>query len=114
MMAIPLRVVDRGNLLSGILAEHIRERSEKLGHFFGRIKQCSVTVDGPGQHALPGRVRVRITLSVPGSEIAINRQTGADLRVAIRESFDAAGQRLEDYVRLSKASSKRFKRSQKG
>ncbi|MBI3857502.1 MAG: HPF/RaiA family ribosome-associated protein [Planctomycetes bacterium] len=109
-MPIALKLVDRGNLLSASLAEHIRERARKLGHFFGRVKECRVTVDGPGQHPLKGRIRVRIYLSVPGSEIAINRQTGADLPLAIRESFDAADQRLEDYVRISRESVKTAKR----
>ena len=112
-MTIPLKVVDRGRLLSEGLADHIRERTEKLGHFFGRVRRCRVTVDGPGQHPLRGRVRVRITLSLPDSEIAINRQTGADLPMAIRESFDAADQRLEDYVRRSRLSVKGAKRRPK-
>ena len=105
-MPIPLKLVDRGKLLSESLAGHIRERTEKLGHFFGSVRECRVTVDGPGQHPLRGRIRIRIYLSVPDSEIAINRQTGADLPMAIRESFDAADQRLQDYVRLSRQSKK--------
>ena len=109
-MPIPLKLVDHGKLLTDSLAEHIRERTDKLGHFFERVRQCRVTVDGPGQHPLRGRIRVRIHLSVPGSEIAINRQTGADLAMAIRESFDAADQRLEDYVRLSRQAHKTAKR----
>ena len=109
-MPIPLKVVDRGRLLSESLAEHIRERTEKLGHFFGGVQQCRVTVDGPGQHDLRGRVRVRIYLTLPDSELAINRQTGADLPMAIRESFDAADQRLEDYVRISRQSVRSAKR----
>ena len=109
-MPVPLKLVDRGSLLTKPLAEHIRERTDKLGHFFEGVRQCRVTVDGPGQHPLRGRVRVRIYLSVPGSEIAINRQTGADLPMAIRESFDAADQRLEDYVRLSRQAHKTAKR----
>jgi ribosome-associated translation inhibitor RaiA len=109
-MPIPLKLVDHGRLLSEGLAEHIRERTDKLGHFFGGIRQCRVTVDGPGQHPLKGRVRVRIALSVPGSQIAINRQSGADLPTAIRESFDAADQRLEDHIRLSRLSVKTAKR----
>jgi hypothetical protein len=112
-MPIPLKLVDRGKLLSEKLAGHIRERTEKLGHFFGSVRECRVTVDGPGQHPLRGRIRIRISLSVPGSEIAINRQTGADLPMAIRESFDAADQRLEDYVRLSRQSKKTAKRRPK-
>ena len=98
-MAIPLKLVDHGKLLTEGLAEHIRERSEKLGHFFDRIKGCRVTVDGPGEHPLHGRIRVRINLSLPDGQIAINRQSGADLPMAIRESFDAADQQVEDYVR---------------
>jgi hypothetical protein len=98
-MPIPLKLEDRGKLLSAGLAGRIGERVQKLGHFFGQIRGCRVTVDGPGQHPLKGRIRIRICLSVPGKEIAVNRQTGADLAMAIRESFDAADQRLEDYVR---------------
>ena len=103
-MPIPLKLVDRGRLLTARLSEHIRERTEKLADFFGRVKECRVTVDGPGQHPLGDRVRIRIYLSVPGAEIAINRQGGADLANAIRSSFDAAGRRLEDYARLGRQS----------
>jgi hypothetical protein len=109
-MPIPLTLVDHGKLLTDGLAEHIRERTDKLGHFYERVRRCRVTVDGPGEHPLRGRIRVRISVSVPGSEIAINRQTGADLPQAIRESFDAADQRLEDYVRLSRQAHKTAKR----
>jgi hypothetical protein len=98
-MVIPLKVVDHAGLLTGKLMEHVRERSEKLSHFCNRVKQCRVSVDGPGQHALRGRIRVRIYLSVPGSEIAVNRLAAEDLPIAIRKSFDAADRRLEDYVR---------------
>lgn len=109
-MTIRTKVTDLGKLLSPRLAEHIEERAEKLGHFFGGVQECRVRVDGPGQHPLRGRIRVRILVSVPGSEIAINRQTGEDLAMAIRESFDAADQRLEDYVRRRHRNSKRAKR----
>ncbi len=112
-MAVRLKLLDRGHLLTEGLAVHIQERADKLGHFFGKIRECRVTVDGPGQHPLKGRIRVRIQLSVPGSEIAINRQTGADLPMAIRESFDAADQRLEDYARLGRQASKTAKRRPK-
>jgi hypothetical protein len=112
-MPIPLKITDPGRLLSGGLAEHIRERTDKLGHFFDRVKGCRVRVDGPGQHPLQGRVRVRLYVTVPGAEIAINRQSGADLPTAIRESFDAADQRLEDYVRLRRKSSRTAKRPPK-
>jgi ribosome-associated translation inhibitor RaiA len=112
-MPIPLRIMDRSRLLPESLAEHIRERTEKFAHFFERVKSCRVTVDGPGQHRLRERLRVRISLLVPGSEIAINRQGGEDLPRAIRAAFDAADRRLEEYVRISRESLKGAKRRPK-
>ncbi len=112
-MPIPLKLVDHEKLLSADLAEHVQERTEKLGHFFSRIKRCRVVVDGPGRHEMRGRVRVRVYVTLPDSEITIDRQTGADFPMAIRESFDAADQRLEDYVRITRESQKGAKRRPK-
>ena len=109
-MTIPLKLVDRGGLLSSILAARIRELTQKLAQSYGRVKECRVTVDGPGQHSLRGRVRVRIYLSLPSSEIAINRLAAEDLPSAIRGSFDAAARRLEDFGRLEKESLKNSRR----
>jgi ribosome-associated translation inhibitor RaiA len=113
-MTIRLHVMDQGRLLSPRLADHIDERAQKLAHFFEGVQECRVRVDGPGQHPLRGRIRVRVYVGVPGSGIAINRQTGEDLPMAIRESFDAADQRLEDYVRRRHRNSKRAKRRPAG
>jgi len=112
-MSTRLKVVDPAHLLNTRLAEHIKERTDKFGHFFEGVKECRVTIDAPGPDPDKGRFRVRITLSVPNSQIAINRQTGADLPMAIRESFDAADQRLEDYVRISKDAASRGSRRSK-
>src|SRR5207247_473360 len=76
---ISVNVVDPAHLLNEQLAEHIKDRTEKFSHFFDGVKECRVTVDPPGPDVDKGRFRVRITLSVPNSQIAINRQTGADL-----------------------------------
>ncbi|HZE96617.1 MAG TPA: HPF/RaiA family ribosome-associated protein [Planctomycetota bacterium] len=112
-MPIRLKLVDHSRLLTDHLAEHIKDRTEKFGHFFDGVKECRVTVDAPGPQADKGRFRVRISLSVPDSQIAINRQTGADLPMAIRESFDAADERLADYVRISKDAASRGSRRSK-
>jgi len=112
-MPIRLKIVDHARLLNERLAEHITERTEKFGHFFEGVKECRVTVDPPGPEVEKGRFRVRISISVPNSQIAINRQTGADLPMAIRESFDAADQRLEDYVRITKDAASRGSRRSK-
>lgn len=112
-MPIPLNVVDRGALLTASAAKHVRERTQKLSHFYGRVKECRVTVDGPGQHNLRGRVRVRIHLSLPRAEITINRLAAEDLPIAIRKSFDAADRQLEDHARFERESLKNAKRRPK-
>ncbi len=112
-MSIPLKLIDPSHLVSRQLAEHIKDRTEKFAHFFEGVRECRVTVDPPGPDAQKGRFRVRITISVPNSQIAVNRQTGADLPMAIRESFDAADQRLEDYVRISRDAASRGSRRSK-
>jgi hypothetical protein len=81
-----------------------------MGRFFVGIRACKVAVDGPGQHPLPGRYRVRISIVVPDSKIDVDRHTAADVPAAIRESFDAADQRLEDLARIVRESSKTAKR----
>lgn len=112
-MSIQLKLVDHARLLNAQLVEHIKDRTEKFGQFFEGVKECRVTVDPPGPDVGKGRFRVRITLSVPNAQIAVNRQTGTDIPMAIRESFDAADQRLEDYVRISKDSAAKGSRRSK-
>jgi ribosome-associated translation inhibitor RaiA len=106
-MTVPLKLVDQGHLLSPKLVEHIRERAEKLSRFFSRVKECRVTVDGAGQHSRAGRVRVRVYLQLRDARIAINRRSAEDLATAIRISFDAADQRLEDHARLQRKPARR-------
>ncbi|HEX7900546.1 MAG TPA: HPF/RaiA family ribosome-associated protein [Planctomycetota bacterium] len=109
-MRVDLKLEDPGKLLSEHLAGHVRERADKLAHFFGKLQQCRVVVDGPGQHPLPGRFRIRVYLAVPESRIVINHQSGEDIPMAIREAFDAADQRLEDYARIARESVREAKR----
>ncbi|HEY8505295.1 MAG TPA: HPF/RaiA family ribosome-associated protein [Gemmataceae bacterium] len=83
----------------------IRENVEKLNTFYDGILNCQVVVDVPHRrHQEGNQYEVRIVLSVPGNDIIISRtpdeQTAnQDLRQAIRDAFDAAGRRLQDYVR---------------
>jgi cold shock CspA family protein len=99
-MEVPLVVVPRNIQLSDAAMALIRERAERLEHFFRPIIRCQVYVEGPGpRHRAGGPYEVRIDLRLPGEEIAIDRQTTSELAAAVREAFDAARRRLEDYVR---------------
>lgn len=99
-MIIPLKIAVRNMTLTDSLAEELRERTDKLGHFYPRIQRCRVSIEGPGGHHRQGRFTVRITLSVPRTQLVVSRQGDDDVNVAIREAFEAAIRRLEDRIRI--------------
>ncbi len=97
-MKLPLEIVVREANLPGTVRDAIDAHAARLDHFCGQIMRCRVTVTGPGRHA-HGRWAIKIDLTVPGREILVDRQDGDDLPEGLREAFDAAARRLEDYVR---------------
>lgn len=98
-MRFPLEIKTRHMSLGDSMEDEIRDRAERLEHFYGRITRCRVTVEAPGGHRGRERFQVRVDLHVPGAEIVVNRQKGTDPYVAIRDAFNAVTRRLEDYVR---------------
>jgi hypothetical protein len=99
-MVVPLVVVDRRGLLPADVSEKLLERTQRLAHFFKGVEHCRLNVDGPGQHPLQARVRVRLYLGVSGTEIAVSHQGGEDLSIALHSAFDAADRRLKAHARL--------------
>lgn len=79
----------------------IRERFGQLSRVSADVQKCDVWIHSPHGHHRKGNVYgIRIRLTVPGEEIDIGRQPEEeDVHVAIRESFDAAQRKLEDYER---------------
>ena len=104
-MQVELLITFRGMAPSEAVTAKIRERVAKLERFHDRIMACHVVVEAPHRHKHKGKIyAVRIDLTVPGGEIVVNREPGADhahedVYVAIRDAFDALRRRLEDYVR---------------
>ncbi len=106
-MELPLQVTLRDISPSAAVEDYIRERAAKLDAFYDRIMSCRVVVEAPVRHHRKGGpFKVRIDLTVPGDELVVNRQADEDLYVAIREAFDAARRRLEDYARRQRGSVK--------
>jgi len=101
-MQMPIEIKSQGLELTDVQEAQIREQAEKLERFYERIIRVRVTLEGPGRHHRSGSHRARIDLTVPGSEIMINRQSGRNVREALREAFQAAGRCLEDHVRRSR------------
>jgi cold shock CspA family protein len=114
---------------SPAIENNIREKAAKLDSYFDRILGCHVVVEAPHRHHHKGKAYlVRIDLTVPGGELVINRvpkrlnaaalrdpelagkdlaeshepsKHGAheDLYVAIRDAFNSAGRKLQDFAR---------------
>lgn len=99
-MKIPLQIVFRDIARSDAVEAAIQEKADKLDHLFDKIMSCRVTVGFIQKHKHQGRLfNIRIDLTVPGSEIVVNRDKAEDVYVAIRDAFDAAKRKLEDYAR---------------
>lgn len=99
-MKLDLQITAHSIELSDFAREDIREKAEKLDKFYDRIMRCRVVVDVPHRHKHEGILYdVHIYMTVPGSELIVKREPGEDLTVAIRDAFDAARRKLEDFVR---------------
>jgi ribosomal subunit interface protein len=98
-MQLPLQITARDVSLSEAAEGNIRAKAASLDTYYDGIVGCRVVVEGPGRHHRKGLFTVRIDLNVPGAELMVDRQADEDLYVAIRDAFDAARRRLEDYAR---------------
>jgi ribosomal subunit interface protein len=90
---------------SDAVTDRVRERATQLDHFLEGITAVHVTVQAPHQHHHKGQLyEVHILVHAPGKEIVINREGSRDhahedVYVAIRDAFDAAERRIEDFAR---------------
>lgn len=99
-MKLPVQIVMRDIPHSDALEADIRSRVDKLDQFYPHIMRCRVVVELDGKHKHQGKqFKVRIDLTVPGNEIVVDRDHGEDLYVVLRDAFDAAKRRLEDFAR---------------
>lgn len=106
-MQRPLQIVIRDIPPSEAIETHIREKMEKLESLYPHIIGCRATVELAGKHKHQGRqFNVRLDITVPGSELVINRDFNEDVYVALRDAFDVAKRQLEDYGRRQRGDTK--------
>ena len=104
-MRQPLQITFRDIPRSDAVEAKIREKAAKLDVFYDQIMACQVVIEAPHGHHHQGYLyHVRIDLTVPNGEIVINRDPAdnhahEDAYVAIRDAFDAARRKLQDYAR---------------
>ncbi len=130
-MQLTPTITFRGIAPSDTLEAEIRQRIDRLETYYGSIMGCRVLVEYLQRHHQSGnRFHVRIDLTVPGEEIVIAHEGGLHATaqdaesmkatkagevgperkhavVAVREAFDLARRRLQDYARRQRGAVKR-------
>ncbi len=105
-MEKPLEISFRHMESSPAVEARIREKVDELETFFARIIGCRVVVEQDHRHHRQGNLfRIRLDITLPGKEIAINHkgpknQAHQDVYVAIRDAFNAAKRKIEDHARV--------------
>jgi ribosomal subunit interface protein len=100
-MQLPLQITIQNIDQSEALEARIRAKAGKLDEFFQHISSCRVVVEQQDKHRHQGKqFSVRIDIKVPGNEIVVDRAHSEDVYVALRDAFDAAKRKLEEYARI--------------
>jgi len=135
-MKIPLKITFRDMPSSKAIEENIRDKASKLDSLCDDVMSCRVIVEAPHRHHHKGKAYVvRIDMTVPGGELVVNREpkrlvaarpapieefektlaenhepskhaAHEDVYVAIRDAFNAAGRKLQDYARRRRGKTK--------
>lgn len=99
-MEIPLQITSRNLDLTEAIEAKIRAEAGNLDKFYDRIMRCRVVVETPHRHRHQGKLyNVHIYMTLPGSELIVKREPHEDMYVAIRDGFNAARRKLEDFSR---------------
>jgi ribosome-associated translation inhibitor RaiA len=102
-MQIPLQISLRGLSHSEVLDDAIRQEAHKLEHYYPHITSCRVVLElAARRHRKGKQFSARIDLKVPGGELAVTHEHDEDAHAAVRDAFDAAKRRLEDYARVQR------------
>jgi ribosomal subunit interface protein len=112
-MQTPLRIAFRHMPPSAAVEARVREHVDRLERFHSHITGCHVVIEAPPAHRHKGApFDVKIELTVPGGEIAVRSERAEheahmDVYVALRDAFDSARRRLQDYERELRGDVKR-------
>lgn len=100
---------------SEAIESNILEKAAKLERYYNRIMGCRVAVEAVQQRRHQGKLySVRIDLTVPGSELVVNKILNEDLYVAIKDAFDAARRKLEAFAEKQRGEVKQHEEPPRG
>lgn len=104
-MPLPVEISFRDMDPSPAVESRILEKTTKLERFFERAISCRVVVEARHQRQRKGKLyNVRIDLSLPGENLHVghehrNDQAHQDIKVAIRDAFQALERQLKEKSR---------------
>jgi ribosome-associated translation inhibitor RaiA len=98
----PMQITFRHMDTSPALEERIRELAGQLARHSSHIVGCHVVIEPPSGHHHTAPFGVTLAISVPGNDVTIRMQPGAepthdDPYTAVADAFKAAARRLDDY-----------------
>src|SRR2546421_7499384 len=105
-MERPLEIAFHNLTPSPSVEADIRKRVAKLEKLYPRLTGCRVSVEAlHHQHQTGNIYEVHVVMSVPGRDLAVSREphkakqryANPDLRVSVREAFDAAERQLGQF-----------------
>lgn len=97
---LPLQITMKDIPTCPALENKIRERTEKLTHYFSRIISCKVVVEQPQKHKHRGKLyKAHIEVMVPGKELVATHKDNEDAHLAVRDAFNAMQRQLEEHAR---------------
>lgn len=95
-----VEIVFRGIPHSSALERYIGEETDKLDRTCCRILTCHVVAAVLHRQQRRGaQYTVRLNITLPGTEVVVNREHDEDVYIAVRDAFQAAGLQLEDHMR---------------
>ena len=99
-MQVPLQITIRDIEHSEFVEQKIRKKAEKLNFFSDQIISCHVVVEVTQDHKHKGKLyNVRINLTMPGKELAVNHNLQENLYMSIRDAFNDMTRQLEETTR---------------
>lgn len=103
-MRAPVEIRLRGVPQSDALERYVDERARQLDRQCEFIQTCHVAVEALQREQQPGaQFAVRLNITLPGTEVVVNREHAEDVYIALRDAFEAAGLQLTDYMRRQSA-----------
>ncbi len=100
----PIEIALRGIPSSDEVERQITEEAQQLKNLYDRVRSCRVLAEvQQGENRQGAQFAVQLIITLPGTEIVVNREHPDDVLIAVRDAFAAAGLQIMDHMRRHSA-----------